>query len=477
MSKALRIAQDCIKNNRVRRDLKEVLTPQKERLYVSVMMAYQESPDEYSAKLKHFEGVAERLDAGGIIDLPIIERMKFRQTATYQRQQAIEQERKAKFSLQQPGVDDIAAAHVCHQSEYELSECCVRDLFACKGAPAKGRFVRVTTVEAPFKISSIQCCVEDKRGTAITFSVYNMVGMYDIQSKVDLLFPIGAMITIKEPYLKCSNQGYLMLRVDNPCNITVTPPPAISFKSPSPTPDSLKADGNASFKAKEYADAVDFYSKGLDAVHEIRKTLLSNRAVSHLKLCKYALAKVDCDDVLAMDPTHGKALLRREEALRGMSATTSDETTPTTDVNTPMMKTSVSEYLVEGVDALRVEGNDHFKKGGFAAAVNFYSMGLAAAQQLTIALLSNRAASYLHLLNSKAALADCDAVLVLEPCHAKATARRKQAADLVRRSDEQKQGKYDFLTLPFAPPLQQHVENYFGPIEIPSAGLKGEVYL
>ncbi len=93
MSKALRIAQESIEKNG-KLDLKtEGLSPQEEYLLMTATLALRKTPQERRAEWKNCEEIAKRLDAGGIIDLPFIERLKHRQAASYQRQQALERER------------------------------------------------------------------------------------------------------------------------------------------------------------------------------------------------------------------------------------------------------------------------------------------------------------------------------------------------------------------------------------------------
>lgn len=82
----------------------------------------------------------------------------------------------------------------------------------------------------------------------------------------------------------------------------------------------LKEEGNVSFKAGQYEDAISKYSEALDRIGEdeqegnggqIRATLLSNRATTLLKLERHEEALVDTDASLTIAPTSFKALRTR----------------------------------------------------------------------------------------------------------------------------------------------------------------------
>jgi hypothetical protein len=314
---------------------------------------------------ENIEEVAKRLDKGGVLDPPYLLRMRHRMSAKNRIAQLkeVEQNTSGQQEFMMPGPDDIAAAHICRKSTSELTECTISELLAtCKGSPAIGRFIRLTTNEAAFRMSAIQCCAEDSRGFVITVSLYNIARMYASVSEVAAFIPIGTQMVIKEPYLKCSNYGNIAVRVDNPSNVTLVQPTV----------------------AKSIAAAVNL-----------------------------------------------------------------------------------------NADTLKAEGNAHFKSGDYSAAVQCYTAGLPAAQSLQVALLSNRAACHLHLCAFHSALQDCEAVLGLDPGHVKATARKEEAVLGLERAKGQRNGLFDYLTMPFTPALQSGMENYYGPVEIRSAGEKG----
>lgn len=75
----------------------------------------------------------------------------------------------------------------------------------------------------------------------------------------------------------------------------------------------FKNQGNDCFKAKQYKNAVEYYSKGLEVdcgVEEIDKALLLNRAACNLELKNYRRCIDDCKKVLIKDDKNVKACYR-----------------------------------------------------------------------------------------------------------------------------------------------------------------------
>ncbi|KAJ2705306.1 HSP70/90 co-chaperone [Coemansia sp. IMI 203386] len=80
----------------------------------------------------------------------------------------------------------------------------------------------------------------------------------------------------------------------------------------------LKNEGNEQFKAKNYAEAVKFYTRAMDYDgHEnksLKVSLLTNRAAANLELQNYGRAIQDCADALRIRPQTPKALFRSARA-------------------------------------------------------------------------------------------------------------------------------------------------------------------
>ncbi|KAG7195748.1 uncharacterized protein KQ657_002131 [Scheffersomyces spartinae] len=79
----------------------------------------------------------------------------------------------------------------------------------------------------------------------------------------------------------------------------------------------FKNQGNDCFKAKQYKNAIEYYTKGLDVaceVEEINKALLLNRAACNLELRNYRRCIEDCKKVLMTDDKNVKACYRLGKA-------------------------------------------------------------------------------------------------------------------------------------------------------------------
>lgn len=83
--------------------------------------------------------------------------------------------------------------------------------------------------------------------------------------------------------------------------------------------EEAKAKGNAAFKEGNFGEAARLYTEALEkggsrAPKKWRAIVLSNRAMTRLKLGAYAEAEEDCTEALKLDPKNVKARLRRGAA-------------------------------------------------------------------------------------------------------------------------------------------------------------------
>lgn len=79
----------------------------------------------------------------------------------------------------------------------------------------------------------------------------------------------------------------------------------------------FKNQGNDCFKTKQYKDAVEFYTKGLDmdcGVNEINVALYINRAACNLELKNYRRCIEDCKKALIIDENNVRACYRAGKA-------------------------------------------------------------------------------------------------------------------------------------------------------------------
>lgn len=80
----------------------------------------------------------------------------------------------------------------------------------------------------------------------------------------------------------------------------------------------MKQDGNASFKAGRFQEAVDTYTQALEVDPSNKNTnskILQNRALCNSRLKQWKAAIRDCDKALELDPSYTKARKTRAKAL------------------------------------------------------------------------------------------------------------------------------------------------------------------
>ncbi|EOO04138.1 putative small glutamine-rich tetratricopeptide repeat-containing protein a protein [Phaeoacremonium minimum UCRPA7] len=96
-------------------------------------------------------------------------------------------------------------------------------------------------------------------------------------------------------------------------DIPVPPPHKSQPSSPKPSPaeeaESFKNLGNKFFKEKNYARAIEEYTKAVE-LQPNSATYLSNRAAAYMSAAKYEAALEDCRRAADLDPQNSKILLR-----------------------------------------------------------------------------------------------------------------------------------------------------------------------
>lgn len=147
----------------------------------------------------------------------------------------------------------------------------------------------------------------------------------------DVLFPLGTVLAIKEPYFKLEDGNEIpTVRVDAPSDIVFLDARSQLAQSAAwatnhhvgapllpTTPEDWKKRGNGYFKRRQWLCAAVAYSEGLklDSKHHL---LLLNRAAAYLELHWYNSAAHDAETALSMgldDP-----VLKRKAVLRAVRA-------------------------------------------------------------------------------------------------------------------------------------------------------------
>ena len=179
----------------------------------------------------------------------------------------------------------------------------------------QGRYLLCRTIAIPYIINGLSTIVEDETGNAILLSLYNFAK--DFGDDPNLYLPQNTVLLIKEPYLKLSVNGAMMIRCDSPTDVVIINYRDTNFDAfniahisdwafslqvmdrvyqhPVPcTPKEWKARGNSLYTFGHYKDAIRVYSIGIGACdttelanQEDKLLMLLNRAGAYLTIKRY----------------------------------------------------------------------------------------------------------------------------------------------------------------------------------------------
>ncbi|XP_075065192.1 RNA polymerase II-associated protein 3 [Mixophyes fleayi] len=236
-----------------------------------------------------------------------------------------------------------------------------------------------------------------------------------------------------------------------------------------------KEKGNNYFKAGKYDEAVECYTKGMNA-DPYNAVLPTNRASAFFRQKKFAVAESDCNLAIALNRNYWKAYTRRGAArfalnnfqgakedyekvleldpnnfdatnelkkiVRELETSTSpleeDVKVINTDVSEEENKCKGTQQLKQQAIVQKDLGNAYFKEGKYEIAIECYTQGIAA--DGTNALLpANRAMAYLKIQKYKEAEEDCTQAIALDITYGKAFARRGTARVMLRKLMEAKE--------------------------------------
>ncbi|XP_003405783.1 RNA polymerase II-associated protein 3 [Loxodonta africana] len=241
----------------------------------------------------------------------------------------------------------------------------------------------------------------------------------------------------------------------------------------------LKEKGNKYFKQGKYDEAIDCYTRGMDA-DPYNPVLPTNRASAYFRMRKFAVAESDCNLAIALNRSYTKAYARRGAArfalqkledakkdyekvlelepsnfeatneLRKINqALTSKENSYPKEADTVIKSTEGEKKQIEEQQHKQQAisekdlGNGFFKEGKYERAIECYTRGIAA--DGTNALLpANRAMAYLKIQKYEEAEKDCTQAILLDGSYSKAFARRGTARTFLGKLSEAKQ---DFETV------------------------------
>ncbi|XP_006190374.1 RNA polymerase II-associated protein 3 [Camelus dromedarius] len=241
----------------------------------------------------------------------------------------------------------------------------------------------------------------------------------------------------------------------------------------------LKEKGNKYFRQGKYDEAIECYTKGMDA-DPYNPVLPTNRASAYFRLKKFAVAESDCNLAVALNRSYTKAYARRGAArfalqkledakkdyekvlelepdnfeatneLRKINqALTSKENSYPKEADTVIKTTEGEKKQIEEQQnkqqaiSEKDRGNAFFKEGKYERAIECYTRGMAADGAYAL-LPANRAMAYLKIQKYEEAEKDCTQAILLDGSYSKAFARRGTARTFLGKLNEAKQ---DFETV------------------------------
>ncbi|XP_042533637.1 RNA polymerase II-associated protein 3 isoform X2 [Dipodomys spectabilis] len=236
----------------------------------------------------------------------------------------------------------------------------------------------------------------------------------------------------------------------------------------------LKEKGNKYFKQGKYDEAIECYTKGMDA-DPYNPMLPTNRASAYFRLKKFAVAESDCNLAIALNRSYTKAYARRGAArfalqkledakkdyekvlelepnnfeatneLRKINqALTAKENSHPKEDATLIKSTEGEKKQIEEQQHKQQAisekdlGNAFFKEGKYERAIECYTRGIAA-DGANALLPANRAMAYLKIQKYEEAERDCTQAITLDGSYSKAFARRGTARTFLGKLNEAKQ--------------------------------------
>lgn len=211
--------------------------------------------------------------------------------------------------------------------------------------------------------------------------------------------------------------------------------------------DELKAKGNAAFKAKQYKEAIDWYTKAiaLDPSSEASGALYSNRAASWQGLSDYAKAAEDADLCIKVRPDWLKGYFRKGVAMQSMgnpdeAQKAFQEALRVEPNNGEVMEKlqAINAQLRERngkakpssckvADEAKLLGNSLFSEGKYEQAALFYTRAIELQKEPTkekATYYANRAACYQQTHLYQQMVDDCTTAIKIDPQNVKAYIRR-----------------------------------------------------
>jgi len=131
------------------------------------------------------------------------------------------------------------------------------------GQVHRGRVLYGTLCAESFRMSAIMTVLEDNNGFAAKLAIYNADHS---QKNVEMLYPKGAKVAIREPYFDRADDGSFVIRVDNPANVEMLVNQEEQAKSLLDVDvEEMRQKGNDCFRDKQWDAVAEHYMKCIDA--------------------------------------------------------------------------------------------------------------------------------------------------------------------------------------------------------------------
>ncbi|KAI5860073.1 TPR domain protein [Durotheca rogersii] len=187
----------------------------------------------------------------------------------------------------------------------------------------RGKKVLLRVITPSDRITAVMAIAEDEEGTVMMIQLYNQPEEEDVKHE-EIVKPQSVCV-IKEPFLKCTTDGFYGLRVDHVSDIVWLPddddrvPPRWRKPIHESNGDStqIRTLGNSAVKAANWAGAEHWYSLAIRAATtpEQRQLAHLNRSFANLKLGRPEKALQDALKGRQDGSPSEKALFREAKAL------------------------------------------------------------------------------------------------------------------------------------------------------------------
>eukprot|EP01120_Amphizonella_sp_Union-15-10_P017108 TRINITY_DN9402_c0_g1_i1.p1 TRINITY_DN9402_c0_g1~~TRINITY_DN9402_c0_g1_i1.p1 ORF type:complete len:565 (+),score=142.25 TRINITY_DN9402_c0_g1_i1:49-1743(+) len=224
-----------------------------------------------------------------------------------------------------------------------------------------------------------------------------------------------------------------------------TEPPKPELPAEKVQAEEWKNKGNAAYKAKNFTEALEFYTKAFE-LDNTNMTYLTNRAAVHFEMQNYERCVEDCLEALEVGKANrapfenrgrawyriGNAKVKQEKYTEAIEAYNksllehrNSETLAALRKTEKTWEEIQRKAYINPELAIKAkdEGNDHFKNHRYPQAVESYSEAIRRSPDDPV-LYSNRAAAYTKLLAYPEAIKDCEKAIQLDNTFIKAYIRK-----------------------------------------------------